>query len=156
MDEYSTTVGAVQILALSDMNVAYPMPLGELWPEVGPEEWARFQEEYPDTFEGDRMRLEIGCYLVRSNGRVILIDTGYGPGPVQHIGGLRGRLMAELAAAKVRPDEVDTVVLSHLHLDHVGWNTADVDGKAVPTFPKARYLAHDATQVGENHNEGRG
>lgn len=52
--------------------------------------------------------------------------------------------MAELAAAKVHPDEVDTVVLSHLHLDHVGWNTTDRDGRVVPTFPEARYMAHSA------------
>ena len=108
------------------------------------EDWAPYQARYPDTFEGDRMRLEIGCYVVRSQGKTILVDTGYGPGPFDYLGGLRGQLMEDLAARQVDPEEVDTVFHTHLHIDHVGWNTLQRDGKAVPTFPKARYLAHQA------------
>ena len=89
------------------------------------------------------MRLEIGCYLVRSSGKTILIDTGYGPGPIEYIGGLRGQLMADLAANMVSPEEVDMVFLSHLHLDHVGWNTEERDGGYIPTFPNARYVVHE-------------
>jgi glyoxylase-like metal-dependent hydrolase (beta-lactamase superfamily II) len=137
-------VGDAEIIALSDMNCAYPTAMGELWPNVPVDDWKQYKERYPDTFDGDKMRLEIGCYLVRSQGRTILIDTGYGPGPIDYIGGLRGELMADLARQKIEPTEVDTVFLSHLHLDHVGWNTIDQGGKFVPTFPNARYIAHQA------------
>jgi glyoxylase-like metal-dependent hydrolase (beta-lactamase superfamily II) len=137
-------VGDAEIVALSDMNCAYPTAMGELWPNVPVDDWRQYKERYPDTFDGDKMRLEIGCYLVRSQGRTILIDTGYGPGPIDYIGGLRGELMADLARQKIEPTEVDTVFLSHLHLDHVGWNTIDQGGKFVPTFPNARYIAHQA------------
>ncbi|MCH7606131.1 MAG: MBL fold metallo-hydrolase [Chloroflexi bacterium] len=126
------------------MNCTYPTALGELWPNVPVADWRPYMERYPDTFDGEKMRLEIGCYLVRSQGQTILIDTGYGPGPIDYIGGLRGELMADLARKKVDPRDVNTVFLSHLHLDHVGWNTVDSGGKYVPTFPNARYLAHQA------------
>jgi len=141
---FTMKVGDAEIVALSDMNCAYPTAMGELWPNVPVDDWRQYKERYPDTFDGDKMRLEIGCYLVRSQGRTILIDTGYGPGPIDYIGGLRGELMADLARQKIEPTEVDTVFLSHLHLDHVGWNTIDQGGKFVPTFPNARYIAHQA------------
>lgn len=144
MGNFRMEVGNAEIIALSDMNCAYPTAMGELWPNVPVGDWQQYKESYPDTFDGDKMRLEIGCYLVRSQGQTILIDTGYGPGPIDYIGGLRGELMADLARQKVEPAEVDTVFLSHLHLDHVGWNTIDQGGRFVPTFPNARYISHQA------------
>ena len=144
MGSFTMKVGDAEIIALSDMNCAFPTAMEELWPNVPVEDWLQYKERYPDTFEGDSMRLEIGCYLVRSRGQTILIDTGYGPGPIDYIGGLRGELMTDLARQEVEPTEVDTVFLSHLHLDHVGWNTTDQGGKFVPTFPNARYIAHQA------------
>src|SRR5262249_61834046 len=52
----------------------------------------------------------------------------------------RGTFLDDLAAAGVTPDDVDVVVCTHLHVDHVGWNTRLVDGRWVPTFPRAMYL----------------
>ena len=144
MSSFRMKVGDAEIVALSDMNCVFPVPLADLWPDVPVESWSSFKQRYPETFEGQHMRIEIGCYLVRSQGRTILIDTGYGPGPIDYIGGLRGELMDDLVKAQVEPDEVDVVFMSHLHLDHVGWNTREVDGKWVPTFPNARYVVHRA------------
>ena len=144
MGSFKMTVGNAEIVALSDMNCIYPTPLKELWPKVPLSEWDRFRDRYPDSFDGGHMRIEIGCYLVRSQGRTILIDTGYGPGPIEYLGGRRGELMDDLAAKDINPEEVDTVFFSHLHLDHVGWNTREEAGRLVPTFPKARYVAHQA------------
>ena len=144
MGNFRMTIGNAEIVALTDMNFIFPIPLKELWSQVPLEAWGPYRQRYPDTFAGDYMRIEIGCYLVRSQGRTILIDTGYGEGPITSIGGLRGQLMADLASKQVRPDEVDVVFLSHLHSDHVGWNTARRDGRVVPTFPQARYMVHQA------------
>jgi glyoxylase-like metal-dependent hydrolase (beta-lactamase superfamily II) len=138
------TVGNVEIVALSDMNCVYPTPLGELWPEVPVGAWESYRTIYPDSISGDHIILEIGCYLVRSQGRTILIDTGYGAGPIEYLGGRRGELMDDLANKEIKPEDVDTVFFSHLHLDHVGWNTKELDGQLVPTFPNARYLCHQA------------
>ncbi len=144
MSSFIMAVGNAEIVALSDMNCVFPIPLAEMWPNVALSSWEPYRERYPDTFEGAHMRIEIGCYLVRSEGRTILIDTGYGAGPIDYIGGLRGGLMDDLARNNINPAEVDTVFISHLHLDHVGWNTTEQDGRFTPTFPNARYIAHQA------------
>jgi len=143
MGSFKMNVGNVEIVALSDMNCVFPMPLAELWPQVPLSAWPPYRERYPDTFEDeDHHRLEIGCYLVRSRGRTILIDTGYGPGPIESVGGRRGELMDDLASKSIKPQDVDTLFLSHLHVDHVGWNTTEQGGRLVPTFPNARYVVH--------------
>ena len=144
MSGFELKVGDVEIVALSDMNFPFPMPLSELFSTVPTEAWAPYKESYPDTFQGDHMLIEIGCYLVRSLDRTILIDTGYGEGPIESIGGLRGELMDDMAAKGIDPEEIDTVFISHLHSDHVGWNVVEKDGSVIPAFPNARYLAHQA------------
>ncbi len=145
MGNFNMVLGSVEIVALSDMNCVFPTPLEELWPTVPLDAWAPFRDRYADTFDGrDYMRIEIGCYLVRSGGRTILIDTGYGPGPIDYLGGQRGELMDDLAAKSISLEDVDTVFFSHLHLDHVGWNTRNEGGRWVPAFPNARYLVHQA------------
>ena len=144
MGSYRMNVGNVEIIAVTDMNLIFPLTTQELWPDVSMESWAPYQSRYPDTFEGDRMRMEIGCYVVRSKGKTILIDSGYGPGPFPYLGGLTGDLMTSLNDQKVDPSDIDIVFHTHLHIDHVGWNTIQKDGKVVPNFPKARYMAHQA------------
>jgi len=81
--------------------------------------------------------------VLRSEGRTILIDTGAGnhkerPGSVWHH--RNTAYLDNLARAGMRPEDVDIVVNTHLHDDHVGWNTTLVDGEWVPTFPNATYL----------------
>ena len=144
MSDFALKVGGVEIIALSDMNLPFPMPLTQLFPTAPADAWTSYMERYPDAFDGDHMLIEIGCYLVRSQGRTILIDTGYGEGPLEAIGGRRGELMDDLTAKGIRPDEIDTVFISHLHSDHVGWNVVERDGKLTPAFPNARYVAHQA------------
>ena len=144
MSEFSLRVGEVEIVALSDMKLGFPTPLPDLFPGTSAGDWETYRERYPDTFDGDHVLIEIGCYLVRSDGRTILIDTGYGEGPIESIGGRRGELMDDLAAKGISTGEVDTVFISHLHSDHVGWNVVEKDRKLVPSFPNARYVAHQA------------
>ena len=144
MSDFTMNVGGVEIIALSDMSLPFPMPLTQLFPGPSLEAWAPYKERYPDAFVQDHMLIEIGCYLVRSQGETILIDTGYGPGPIEAIGGREGELMADLAAKNIDPQEISTVFLSHLHLDHVGWNVVEQGNTLVPAFPNARYVAHQA------------
>jgi len=83
------------------------------------------------------LELPVGCFLVRTAERVVLVDAGLGTlnaGP--HRG---GQLLDSLAAVGVRPDDVTDVVLSHLHFDHVGWTTSK--GRIV--FPNATYRCHE-------------
>jgi len=91
-----------------------------------------------------RMPLGLNCVLVRSYDTLVLIETGVGDKEGQRRQASpaeQGTLLSELAAIGVRPEEIDVVINTHLHADHCGWNTQQLeDGRAVPTFPNARYL----------------
>jgi glyoxylase-like metal-dependent hydrolase (beta-lactamase superfamily II) len=108
--------------------------------------WERYAGELDDQY---RMNLGLNSLLVRAEGKLILVDTGCGdkgskaPGAVST--SESGRLIENLAAAGVRPSDIDVVVNTHLHFDHCGGNTTIVDEKLAPTFPNACYV----TQAGE-------
>lgn len=151
MAEGRVFIGHVEILALTDVEVDLPIPLSQLHPTVPPEAWAPFRQRYPEVFGGpDTWHVHFGGYLLRSQGRTILVDTGLGshgtnPGAVTAFaGGLEGRLLAELQAVGVRPEDVDVVFCTHLHPDHVGWNLSHGGSRPRATFPRARYLLPQA------------
>jgi glyoxylase-like metal-dependent hydrolase (beta-lactamase superfamily II) len=87
----------------------------------------------------------IHTFVVRASGLTILVDTGIGNdkprgGAIPAFNMLDTPFLQRLADAGAEPDDVDFVVCTHVHTDHVGWNTRLVDGDWVPTFPNARYL----------------
>ena len=91
-----------------------------------------------------RVSLGLNCMLVRRGDDVLLVETGMGNKHDERtrtriFPGDYGKLLDGLAAAGVSPDAVTAVANTHLHTDHCGWNTIERDGKAVPTFPNARY-----------------
>jgi len=86
----------------------------------------------------------LNSVVVRTGQQTILIETGIGnklPERLVNIFGQPARLLDNLAAAGVSPEEIDIVINTHLHFDHCGWNTMLQDGRVVPTFPKAKYYA---------------
>ena len=89
--------------------------------------------------------LAVQSHLVRAGGKTILIDTCVGehkqrPARAEWHNRASTRYLANLKACRCTPDDVDIVMCTHLHADHVGWNTRLENGQWVPTFPKARYL----------------
>lgn len=137
------SIGSVEVIALTDAH--FQLPRSVLFPAVPSEAWSPYRQRYPETFGGeDALLTHAGCYLLRSQGRTVLVDTGIGPGPVEFLGGAQGRLPAALAEVGVRPEDIDIVFITHLHPDHVGWNLTEQAGRPSPTFPKARYLMHQA------------
>ncbi len=96
-------------------------------------------------FEAETLLLGLHSFLVRTGGLTILIDSCVGEHKQRprradwHQRTATGYL-ARLAKAGVTPEDVDVVMCTHLHADHVGWNTRLENGRWVPTFPKARYL----------------
>jgi glyoxylase-like metal-dependent hydrolase (beta-lactamase superfamily II) len=103
----------------------------------------RFWDDRPHLWDpaGGRLVAESIVWVVRERGRTVLVDTGIGndkerPGlPAFH------RLRTDFPSALgIRPEQVDIVINTHLHADHVGWNTRWEDGEWVPTFPNATYL----------------
>jgi glyoxylase-like metal-dependent hydrolase (beta-lactamase superfamily II) len=94
--------------------------------------------------ENGRLRMSIHSFVVEVSGRRIIVDTCLGNDKqnrrIPHWNNRQGSFLADLTAAGFPPDSIDTVLCTHLHVDHVGWNTMLRDGKWVPSFPRARYL----------------
>ncbi|MEU6269900.1 MBL fold metallo-hydrolase [Saccharopolyspora shandongensis] len=119
-----------------------------IFPDVPVEHWQANENWLAPTFldpAADQVRTMIQTWLIRSEGRTILIDTGIGNDrerpamPSFHH--LHTDYLGELAAAGVPPDDVDAVICTHVHGDHVGWNTRLTnDGEWHPTFPNAQYV----------------
>ena len=135
-------VGDVSITKVLEMEKHWPF--SALLP--GAEEviddldWLR-----PDfvTDEG-RMKLSIHALVIESDGQTIIVDTCCGnnkdrPG-APAFDNLETDFLGELSRCGFSPTDVDVVLSTHLHVDHVGWNTQLIDGTWVPTFPNAEYL----------------
>jgi glyoxylase-like metal-dependent hydrolase (beta-lactamase superfamily II) len=84
------------------------------------------------------VRFPFSCFVVQTGDRTVLIDTGLGP--VNMFGFTGGALLSELAAAGFKPEDIDTVFVTHLHIDHCG-NVALPQGETYQAaFPKATYM----------------
>jgi glyoxylase-like metal-dependent hydrolase (beta-lactamase superfamily II) len=132
-------LGNLDLAILSDGT--YYQDAGAVFGVVPRTMWQPFAGPLDDAH---RMSLALNCLLVRSQGRLVLIETGVGdkPGTArrQATPPEQGTLMTELAALGVQPAEIDVVINTHLHADHCGWNTRLEGEAAVPTFPNATYL----------------
>jgi glyoxylase-like metal-dependent hydrolase (beta-lactamase superfamily II) len=88
--------------------------------------------------------MSINSFVVETPTRRIVVDTCLGNDKqsrrIPAWNGLQGPFLTDLAAAGYPRCSIDTVLCTHLHVDHVGWNTMLVDGRWVATFPRARYL----------------
>jgi glyoxylase-like metal-dependent hydrolase (beta-lactamase superfamily II) len=107
---------------------------------------ARWEKLLPPDPQ-NRIPMTLRCLLVRTTNATLVVDTGMGDKITQEIAdqqGVRlerpgGWLVDDLARHDVQPEEVDLVVLTHLHADHCGGGTRILDGKLAPTFPRAQY-----------------
>jgi glyoxylase-like metal-dependent hydrolase (beta-lactamase superfamily II) len=122
-------------------------PTVSMLPDSTPEAIARHHRWLrPDFWDEatDDLGSRIGTWIVRTPEHLVLIDTGVGNdkkregSPAWHM--RQGSFVEDLTAAGVTPAEVDIVVITHMHVDHVGWNTRLEGGRWVPTFPNARYI----------------
>ena len=77
--------------------------------------------------------------LIRAGGRIALVDTGMGAEAARHFGEPAGHLMDSLAASGITADQVDVVIISHAHLDHIGGLTVAAGERRVPVFARARH-----------------
>ena len=95
------------------------------------------------TPEG-KLKMSIHAYVVEAGARRIVVDTGLGNDKQgRHIplwNNLNTPFLFKLTEAGFAPETIDTVICTHMHVDHVGWNTKLIGGKWVPTFPNAKYL----------------
>ena len=125
MSKNKINIGNVEMVSVSDGNgdrePTFVFPDSEI--EIWKSEFSALLDE------NHHLHPRYGSVIIRSDGKLILVDTGLqAPG---------GTLIKELKDNGVAPDQIDLVVMTHLHPDHVGWNFTD----GIPTFPNARYLA---------------
>jgi glyoxylase-like metal-dependent hydrolase (beta-lactamase superfamily II) len=145
-DAGTLTLGDVRVTALVDVltsmsNIAEIFVSSALpWPT---EELAT---RFPDEFENDTWRFIMRCFLLEVGDTNILVDAGAGPastGMCQAMG-IEGHLLDRLTELGVDVDDIDHVVFTHQHADHVGWSTVPGQGGHRPTFRRARYHLHPA------------
>src|ERR1041384_5128239 len=122
-------VGDVEIMMLSDGLLEFD--LCNFFPTIPGEQW---QPHDAHLTPEHKVRFNLGSYLIRTSGRTILVDTGLGPRPTDTPDVRWGELLRDFSANGVRPEEVDMVVMTHLHRDHIGWNLTAQGTKFVPTF----------------------
>ena len=138
----SWKIGEVKITRIVEMSAVRTPDFG--YRNLSTEEIQRETWLQPHFATDDgRLKSCIQAFAVESQGRRIIVDTCVGNDKPRSNAGwnqLQGSFLDDLAAAGYPPESIDLVLCTHLHVDHVGWNTILVDGRWVPTFPNARYL----------------
>ncbi|MEU9506794.1 MBL fold metallo-hydrolase [Micromonospora sp. NPDC048170] len=149
----SRILGSITVTAITDGEGPFFQPRAEAFPDATPEHWHAADLRDPATVTADgRWWLPFRSFAIRTgDGPVTLVDAGIGPAgsPASGWAPVPGRLPAELAAAGIDPADVRTVVLTHLHTDHVGWAVTGTPG--TPYFPNADYLLQRAELAAVGH-----
>jgi glyoxylase-like metal-dependent hydrolase (beta-lactamase superfamily II) len=128
---YRMMLGDVEVTALSDGT--FPMKTAELLTHITP---AQLKDDLDRSFLTDPVEASVNGFLINTGTKLVLVDTGAG----SFLGPSVGKLVENLKASGYRPEQVDEIYITHMHLDHIGGLTAD--GKAV--FPNAVVRAAQA------------
>ncbi|MEJ0024868.1 MAG: MBL fold metallo-hydrolase [Rhizomicrobium sp.] len=165
-------VGDVEIARIVEVN-DHTDPFSMLSKDLTAEDALRHDWLQPNFITPDgRMKISFQCFVLRSGKDHVMIDTCIGNGRHREFDvftNMRTTFLEDLAAAGFPRESITKVLCTHLHFDHVGWNTMLVDGKWVPTFPTARYYFgraeydhwkelertgnyHDLTHMGDSIN----
>ncbi len=136
-------IGAVTVTKIVELEVTggsrFLLPQAT-YEAVLPIGW--LQPDFAD--QRGRLKMSIHALVVETPSRRIIVDTCLGNDKenrrIPAWNRMQTGFLADLAAAGYPRETIDTVVCTHLHVDHVGWNTMLVEGRWVPTFPNARYL----------------
>lgn len=143
-------IGNINTTSVSDGVV--PLPMNMLFPETSVNVWDPYCDRFLEAFGSSGFMINLGSFVIRPGDRTVLVDTGVGqysmwptlwptipeatPGPAE--------LMDDLKHNGIEAQDIDTVFLTHLHGDHVGWNLSKERQNWTPTFPNARYLLQNA------------
>jgi glyoxylase-like metal-dependent hydrolase (beta-lactamase superfamily II) len=148
-------VGTVRVTRIAETEIRFPVAMMLRREAADLEAHADWAGPYlAGSGAEQEVRLSIHSFGVEADGRRLLVDTCVGNGKdfgalVPGFNHLQTDFLGDLTAAGFGPADVDTVVCTHLHMDHVGWNTMPADdGALVPTFPDARYVM---TQLDIDH-----
>ncbi len=141
------TLGNITVHKVHEMDS--PVPLLSQLPGTTATDLKRLMHWYnqPDEITADPetalMTFSVHSWVIEVDGLTILVDTCCGNHKnrgLPEVHQLDTRYLENLRAAGFAPGDIDLVMCTHLHFDHIGWNTRLENGKWVPTFPNARYL----------------
>jgi len=136
-------VGDVEIARIVEVN-GWEDDITMLLPDATPQYVQQFGWLLPHfATPAGRMIISFQCFVLRSKGRNVMIDTCIGADRQREFDvftNMQSTFLEDLAAAGFPHESITDVLCTHLHFDHVGWNTRKVGGKWVPTFPQARYF----------------
>ncbi|MGD9839251.1 MAG: MBL fold metallo-hydrolase [Afipia sp.] len=137
------TVGRVKVTNVVEIGATGGTRF--ILPQATPQETQNMPWLVPHYANAEgRLRLNVQSWIVETPTHRIIVDTCIGNDKTNRSvpawNGLNKPFLNDLAAAGYPAETIDTVLCTHLHVDHVGWNTKRVDGKWVPTFANARYL----------------
>jgi hypothetical protein len=142
MGNLSWKIGDVTVTRIVESDIT--IPICDLLPGATPEAIAPHKEWLQPHFidDNDQICISFHSLVVKSGGKIIVVDTCIGEhgDPFAPDRPIVADFLDDLTAAGFPREKVDVVLCTHLHYDHVGWNTMQVEGKWVPTFPNARYL----------------
>jgi glyoxylase-like metal-dependent hydrolase (beta-lactamase superfamily II) len=135
-------LGKADLFRIEEQTIKFPLSMYSHDEDLIARHWHWMSPTYVDD---DRLcDTVMQSWILQVDGRIILVDpcTGNGrhfPGfPPMHM--LDTPYIERFAATGIRPEDVDFVFCTHMHMDHCGWNTELRDGRYVPTFPNARYI----------------
>ena len=133
------TLGDFELSVFSDGT--YPLDGGAFFGVIPKVMWSRKVA----ADERNYVLAGLNSLLIRTGKKNVLVETGMGNKLSERMikfYGQPAKLLTNLAAAGIAPEDIDIVINTHLHFDHCGWNTVrGKDGKIVPTFPRAKYYA---------------
>ncbi|NHV25897.1 MBL fold metallo-hydrolase [Burkholderia sp. D-99] len=140
----SWQIGAVRVTSIFEQHL---LDIEQLIPDATPAVLESAAWLAPSFVGADgKMLGAIQAFVIEASGRRIVVDCCVGDGKDRPVfGGLGWHrshhgFLERLATAGIAREDVDVVLCTHLHMDHVGWNTMQVAGRWVPTFPRARHL----------------
>ncbi|RAV07816.1 MBL fold metallo-hydrolase [Mycolicibacterium sp. GF69] len=121
----------------------------EVFPRTPAQAWDEHADKFCPTYWTDAgWRIALQIWVIEVDGLTVLIDTGAGNGKARPrmavLSELQTDFLTTLRSAGFEPAAIDVVVNTHLHFDHVGWNSLRSNDTWVPTFPNARYLIPEA------------
>jgi glyoxylase-like metal-dependent hydrolase (beta-lactamase superfamily II) len=137
---HRTTLGDFELTVISDGT--YVSDGGAFFGVVPKTMWSK----KISADEQNRIVVGLNSLLVRAGNKNVLIETGIGtklPEKLVNVYGQPAKLLDNLSAAGIAPEDVDIVINTHLHFDHCGWNTTRRGDRLVATFPKAKYYVQE-------------